>query len=100
MRRKPRRKPCRHCRQIVAIYSRQICRKCYRDPDVLAKYPTDYHRVKQEEGLHEPTMAEVEAMIAEQMKPENLPSWWFHDWEKPDRETGRENVRHNRRKER
>jgi len=34
----------------------------------------------------EPTMAELDAMIAEQLKPENLPPWWHNDFPKADRQ--------------
>jgi hypothetical protein len=33
-----------------------------------------------------PTEEELEAMIAEQMRPENLPSWWFADCERQRRQ--------------
>lgn len=30
--------------------------------------------------MHEPSKEELDATVAERMKPENLPAWWF----KPD----------------
>lgn len=32
------------------------------------------------EGRGHETMAELEALIAEQSKPENLPPWWYDDF--------------------
>lgn len=62
---------CLHCeRRKPARGKRGLCFACYVEPAVRALYP---RRAKYDV---EPTEAELDAMIAEQMKC--LPSWW-HD---------------------
>ena len=63
-------KLCRHCRERAVNRPRGLCWTCYGKPEVLKQYPplTKYE-VKPEE-----TDADLDAMIAEQMK--NLPDWW------------------------
>jgi hypothetical protein len=49
---------------------RDLCFACFSDPTIRAQYPTA--RGKRQHG--EPTQAELEQMIAEQMQC--LPEWW------------------------
>lgn len=51
-----------------------MCSDCYRQLDIRAEYPAK--KVKVLEGK---TMEELESIIAEQSKPENLPDWWYDD---------------------
>ena len=67
------RPPCKHCRERPGYQARGLCWRCYRDLTVRRLYPQD-PRAKRPE--HEPTEEELEALIAEQSKPENLPGWW------------------------
>ncbi len=63
---------CRHCRKGKVNRPRGLCWNCYYTPGVKALYPiTSKFATKRE-----PTAAELDAMVAEQMKPENLPAWW------------------------
>lgn len=48
----------------------------FRRADVLALAAMRPGRPADYEPQPEPTEAELEALIAEQMRPENLPSWW------------------------
>lgn len=61
---------CRHCGKTCVPRCRGLCYRCYTIPDVLARYP---RRVPWAYD-HEPTAAELDAMIAEQMTC--LPDWW------------------------
>jgi hypothetical protein len=63
---------CRHCRKRPVNRPCGLCWGCYYAPGVKELYPsTSKFRAKRE-----PTMAELEALIAEQSRPENLPAWW------------------------
>lgn len=66
------RDPCRHCGKATSRYNRRrgLCNRCYQIPSIRTQYTPDKPRP------HEPTEAELDVMIAEQMA--NLPPWW-HD---------------------
>lgn len=60
---------CRHC-QRCQPHRRGLCWSCYQRPEVRSQYqPTSKYGIK-----HEPSEAEVERTIAEQLA--NLPPWW------------------------
>ncbi len=64
---------CIHCktRDCNPMSRYSLCAECFGDPAVLASYCP----VKpKQERYREPTEAELDAMIAEQMR--NLPDWW------------------------
>lgn len=68
------RRPCRHCKDNPEGFGcRGMCWKCYKDPKVRTLYPGCKYRP----SGPEPTEAELEGMIAEQMA--NLPKWWGRD---------------------
>lgn len=56
---------CQHCGRETKSRQGNLCRGCYYRPDLRRKYEGDGDEM---------TEAELDAMIAEQMK--NLPSWW------------------------
>ncbi len=72
----------RHCNECGKLRYRApwgLCQPCYKDLEIRKKHvrlpaPGDSHY------HHEPTMEELDALIAEQSK--NLPDWWWNDWEK------------------
>lgn len=55
---------------------RGLCDRCYSAPEIREKYPPLGKPRTYSQLNHEPTIADLDAMIAEQMKPENLPPWW------------------------
>ncbi len=59
---------CENCGKNVASRPRGLCSACYFNPKVR-----DQHRTTSGK-YEEPTMTELEATIAEQMKC--LPAWW------------------------
>jgi hypothetical protein len=63
---------CRHCGKKKVNRPRGLCWACYYTPGVKELYPVTSKFAPRDE----PTEAELEAMIAEQMRPENLPDWW------------------------
>lgn len=65
---------CRHCgrRKPMTGYRRGLCYLCFNDRSIRGQYPTGSGRTHH----GEPTEAELDALIAEQMKC--LPPWW-HD---------------------
>ncbi len=72
---------CRHCLKNKAYAKRGLCSACYtryRDlyPPATRGVPRGQGRYFPSSGRPEETMEEVEALIAEQLKPENLPPWW------------------------
>ena len=62
---------CRHCPRR-ACRPRGLCSVCYEVPAIRAMYARRPSRRKCDGP--EPTGAELDALIAEQMK--NLPAWW------------------------
>jgi hypothetical protein len=73
--RKPARKDktltCNHCGKPCVVYrGRGLCWTCYGNPGIRESYG----KSKYAPG-HEPTMEELDAIIAEQMKC--LPNWWY-----------------------
>lgn len=55
---------CRECRRNSSIHSRGLCRRCFRTPSILARYPAQSVYIPQAEagrsgcaGLPEPTSA-------------------------------------------
>lgn len=67
------RKMCQHCRTRFVNRSRDLCWECYYTPDIKALYRPKNRTANDPE----PTMAELDAMIAEQMQC--LPKWWRKD---------------------
>lgn len=61
---------CIHCGQDRALKARSLCGLCYLAEDIKALYPP-----KVANGNAE-TMADLDALVAERSKPENLPKWW------------------------
>jgi hypothetical protein len=51
--------PCQHCHRLKAVCGRGLCRPCRSDPAVYDRYEDRTYR--------EPTMAELDALIAEQL---------------------------------
>jgi hypothetical protein len=66
-------KVCRHCRRSAVSRPRGLCWGCYYAPGVKDLYPPNSKFAKNHER-REPTEAELDALIAEQMA--NLPEWW------------------------
>jgi hypothetical protein len=60
--------------------NRGVCPRCYEYLRARGKLPTSF--VWQERNANCQTMEELEAIIAEQSKPENLPEWWWEDVER------------------
>lgn len=60
---------CIHCR-CRAVFRRGICRTCH--TDLRIRFRHERHNQPEDDV----TAAEVEATVAEQSKPENLPAWW------------------------
>ena len=64
---------CQHCQQNKACRPRKLCNACYDDLAIRHQYaPIENHAPLNE------TEADLDALIAEQSKPENLPPWWPH----------------------
>jgi hypothetical protein len=61
---------CRHCGLFKELKAKQLCRLCYWTPTIRARYPSTSPFAPH----GEPTMAELDAMEAEQRKC--LPEWW------------------------
>lgn len=61
---------CRHCTRRVANKPRGLCKRCYQTPTVRNLYPVNPKYMDR----GEPTEAELEAMVEEQMQC--LPDWW------------------------
>lgn len=77
MRGTPKRSPCRHCGQTRPVAARGLCHPCYETPGRREQYGKLPCRVVQDSpyGLdHEPTEAELDAIIEEQRKC--LPANW------------------------
>lgn len=73
---------CVHCQKRLAKRPRGLCWGCHSNLEIRALYPPkgaagQYGSTGH--TYHEPSEAELDAMIAEQMKPENLPRWWMKD---------------------
>jgi hypothetical protein len=71
---------CLHCaRTMGRLYARGLCSKCYRVRTVRALYPPrgEAGRAGAKGYEPEPTEAEVDALVAEQMA--NLPDWWSRE---------------------
>ena len=64
------RKLCLHCQKRGPNRPRGLCWICHADKAICAKYPPLVRYADRPEE----TMADVEALIAEQMQ--NLPAWW------------------------
>lgn len=70
---------CRHCNVKPARSGRRgLCYKCERTPEIAAQYPSTSN-YRNHADKHE-TLADLEALIAERLRPENLPSWWNAAW--------------------
>lgn len=71
---------CRHCHLRAAMrYKRRLCFKCYGTPVIRQMYPSTSKYAPYSAERREPTAAEIEALVAEQSRPENLPAWWARD---------------------
>ncbi len=72
----PRKGKCVHClREPLTIQVRGLCGRCALDPAVKALYPSRARDYCTGHGA-DMTAAELDALIAERLKPENRPSWW------------------------
>lgn len=60
---------CRHCGQKRICRPRRLCHSCYAVVAIRDQYPA-----APKKNDREPTMAELEQTIAEQLKC--LPAWW------------------------
>lgn len=70
------REVCRHCNCRKVNRPRGLCWRCYYTPAVRAMYlSTHKFAPHASKGITEPTEAELEAMIAEQMQC--LRDWWY-----------------------
>lgn len=73
----PDRLPCLHCGRNKSVTRvRGLCSKCYDDRDVRAQYPDGRSAPREDD----PSEAELEALIAEQMQ--RLPKWWAAEVER------------------
>ena len=70
---------CVHCLSRPARAWRGLCKACYHHAATRSLYPAAGRR-------HEPTMEELEELIAQQMK--NLPPWWRAESERAARGEG------------
>lgn len=79
---------CLNCEKRDAVYGMKgLCRKCHAIPAVRAKYPKlPSTKPCNTTGTAEPTMEQLDALIAEQM--ESLPEWWDKDYRSQARESG------------
>lgn len=69
---------CKHCLRVKASPGRRgLCRHCAKRPELESLYPKLSNGGRQER--HEPTAEEIDALIAEQLRPENRPWWWDRD---------------------
>ena len=68
--------PCRHCGKAKVSRPRGLCWKCYYAVKHLYTSQSKFASAgaKGHDEGPEPTLAELEAMIAERMK--KLPAWW------------------------
>lgn len=72
------RRACVHCGEVRFVQGRGLCQPCHKKPEIRSQYPLRSRRHDgAQPGDPEPTLAELEALIAEQSKPENLPDWWL-----------------------
>jgi hypothetical protein len=60
---------CRHCNERQAYQSRGLCSRCYNRGDIRIQYPPHYPSNKRQQAAtsDKMTMAEIEAVIAEQL---------------------------------
>ncbi len=64
---------CRHCCRVRPVHrAHRLCVECYQFRDLWDAAPAALPD-PEEDKIEE---AALEAMIAEQMRPENLPPWW------------------------
>lgn len=73
---------CLHCKVRAAVkQKRGLCMACYCDKAVRVLYPKRRGPWDKDEddATANMTDAELDALIAEQMKPENLPPWWDYE---------------------
>lgn len=80
------RKMCPWCERNGRSYSNGLCIKCHTIPEARLAHPYQF-KGKKQPFKPEPTMAELDALIAEQMK--DLPPWWWKEHEKADAEMRR-----------
>jgi hypothetical protein len=71
---------CLHCGPTHRkLAQRGLCWACSRWPAIRRLYPPLYPKVRAScyrPPQPEPTEEQLEACIAEQRRPENLPAWW------------------------
>ncbi len=76
---KPATKTCNHCKKPIAYpRARGLCWVCNGSHEIREQYAESKYAPRGR--CHEPTEAEVEAMVAEGYR--NLPSWWESSWPK------------------
>lgn len=72
---------CRHCGRRTGFPNRRgLCRSCHADPAAKALYPRRWAGLAWGVPWHEPTEAELEALIEQQMRC--LPDWWEEETER------------------
>lgn len=55
--------PCIHCQKFRVLAARRLCSTCYKTPEIQCQYPA--RQMGRPGKHHEPTQAEVDAMVAE-----------------------------------
>lgn len=70
---------CLHCGSQVVNGRRGLCNRHWRIVSIRNKYPRLQTGGDTTDNSAHMTEEELDALIAEQSKPENLPSWWEHD---------------------
>ncbi len=58
--------PCVHCGQRPMSCARGLCHVCYADRNIRLATPVSENYTRRDQPDHEPTMAELEALIAAQ----------------------------------
>lgn len=69
---------CKHCNR-AANGRRGLCNRCWRDFAIRRLYPAGRGGGDTSDHSGDMTEAELDALIAEQLRPENLPDWWERD---------------------
>lgn len=70
---------CLHCKEQRAVKCRGICAKCFYTPGVRELYPLIVPKTYRPDSTALLSEAELDALIAEQMKC--LPKWWKRETE-------------------
>ena len=80
-------KKCRHCKKATVSRPRGLCWVCYYTPGVK-----DLYAPQCKTEPNEQTEEELNAIIREQLKPENLPKWWSTDVKRQADKVEREKI--------